>query len=73
MATKSSPTATKPLKRKGSGGDQVIPHTLLFPGSGSGVYPEGAPCPSHAQLPAGIRRADLVSDGKGGWIVRGGQ
>jgi hypothetical protein len=60
------------IKRTGKSGDLLIPHALLFPGSGSGTYPEGAPCPGHAQLPAGVRRADLVSDGKGGWVKRGG-
>lgn len=65
--------ATKSIKRKGAEGDLVIPHKILFPESGSALYPEGAPCPGHAQVPAGLRRADLTSDGKGGWIVRGGR
>lgn len=62
---------TKPITRKGAEGDLVLPHKLLFPESGSALYPEGASCPSHAQVPAGIRRANLVSDGKGGWVVKG--
>lgn len=60
----------KQIKRAGKGGDDIIPHSVLFPNAGSGVYPEGAPCPAHANVPAGLRWCDLVSDGKGGWIVR---
>lgn len=46
------------------------PHALLFPGS-TATYPEGAPCPGTAQVPEGLRRSDLVSDGQGNWVVRG--
>ena len=48
------------------------PQALLFPGS-TGIYPAGSPCPGHAQLPEGLTRAELVSDGKGNWIVRSSQ
>ena len=63
------PSKPKPIKRTGASGDIPIPHTLLFPGSTS-IYPEGAPCPGHAQVPAGLSRTELASDGKGGWIKR---
>jgi hypothetical protein len=48
---------------------RTYPHALLFPGSNA-TYPAGAPCPSFAQVPDGLRCHDLVSDGKGGWTVR---
>ena len=48
---------------------RVYPHALLFPNS-TAVYPAGAPCPSTAKVPDGLRCHDLVSDGVGGWVVR---
>lgn len=34
------------------------------------TYLEGAPCPTHATVPAGWRRRELHSDGRGGWVGR---
>jgi len=51
---------------------RTYPHQMLFPSS-TAVYPAGSPCPISAQVPDGLRCHDLVSDGKGGWMVREGR
>jgi hypothetical protein len=75
MSRKPPPVLRAAVPREGAPpqAGQVFSHETLFPGSGSGRYPEGASCPGHAVLPPGVERRDLVSDGKGGWILRGGK
>jgi hypothetical protein len=58
-------SGTQGAQREG----RTYPHALLFPGS-TALYPAGSPCPGNAQVPDGLTRADLVSDGQGGWTVR---